>query len=123
LLIHLGGRPQTGNFRVLLAKCPRLKLILAHLALPHFEAWKEIKEEKNCFVDISGGYLNASLVRRGVKALGPDKVIFGSDAPVSLRCSGGDHSYEPILRWTRELPISDNDKEKIFHRNLEQLLP
>ena len=124
LLVHLGGGRQTGNFEVLLDNCPRLKLILAHVAIPHFQSkWKVIKEQKNCFVDISGSYLNASLVRRAVKALGPDKVIFGSDGPISLRRKAGGYSYEPILRWTRELRISDNDKEKIFHKNLERLLP
>ena len=124
LLIHLGGGRRTGNFEVLLDNCPRLKLILAHAAIPHFQSkWKVIKEEKNCFVDISGSYLNASLVRRAVKALGPDKVIFGSDGPIPLRCKGGGYSYEHILRWTRELRISESDKDKIFYKNLERLLP
>jgi predicted TIM-barrel fold metal-dependent hydrolase len=124
LLVHLGGGRQTGNFEVLLDNCPRLKLILAHVAIPHFQSsWKVIKEAKNCFVDISGNSLNAHLVRRAVKALGPDKVLFGSDGPVPLRCRAGGHSYEPILQWTRELRISDNDKEKIFHKNLERLIP
>jgi len=124
LLVHLGGGRQTGNFEILLDNCPRLKLILAHVAIPHFQrSWKKIKEQKNCFVDISGSYINASLVRKAVKALGPDKVIFGSDGPVPLRRKSGGHSYEPILQWTRELRISDNDKEKIFHKNLERLLP
>jgi len=124
LLVHLGGGRQTGNFEVLLDNCPRLKLVLAHVAIPHFQrSWKVIKEEKNCFVDISGSYINASMVRKAVKALGPDKVIFGSDGPIPLRCRAGGYSYEPILQWTRELRISDNDKEKIFHKNLERLLP
>jgi predicted TIM-barrel fold metal-dependent hydrolase len=124
LLVHLGGGRQTGNYEVLLDNCPRLKLILAHVAIPHFQkAWKVIKEAKNCFVDISGSYINAFLVRKAVKALGPDKVIFGSDAPIPLRCKGGGYSYELILRWTRELPISDSDKDKILHKNLERLLP
>jgi len=124
LLVHLGGGRQTGNFEVLLDNCPRLKLILAHVAIPHFQrSWKVIKEEKNCFVDISGSYINASMVRKAVKALGPDKVIFGSDGPIPLRCRAGGYSYEPILQWTRELRISDNDKEKIFRKNLERLLP
>ncbi len=123
VLIHLGGGPQTGNFQGLLRRCPRLKLILAHAAIPHFQrSWAAIREHGNCFVDISGSYLNAALVRRAVEALGPDKVIFGSDAPVSLRCGEG-HSYEGILQWTRDLPVSDNDREKIFHKNLERLLP
>jgi predicted TIM-barrel fold metal-dependent hydrolase len=123
LLVHLGGGPRTGDFKVLLDNCPRLKLILAHVAIPHFQSsWKVIREAKNCFVDISGSYINASLVRRAVKALGPDKVIFGSDGPVPLRCKAGGYSYEPILQWTRELRISDSDKEKIFHKNLERLL-
>ena len=124
LLVHLGGGRQTGNFEVLLDNCPRLKLILAHVAIPHFQrSWKVIKEEKNCFVDISGSYINASMVRKAVRALGPDKLIFGSDGPIPLRCRAGGYSYEPILQWTRELRISDNDKEKIFHKNLERLLP
>ena len=123
LLIHLGGGPRTGDFHGLLQKCPGLKLILAHAAIPHFQrSWETIRQQKNCFVDISGSYLNASLVRKAVEALGPDKVIFGSDAPVSLRCGEG-HSYEGILQWTRDLPISDDDREKIFHKNLERLLP
>jgi predicted TIM-barrel fold metal-dependent hydrolase len=124
LLVHLGGGRRTGNFEVLLDNCPRLKLILAHVAIPHFQSsWKVIKENKNCFVDISGNYINASLVRKAVKAMGPDKVIFGSDGPVPLRKKAGGHSYEHILRWTLELRISDNDKERIFHKNLERLLP
>ena len=123
LLIHLGGGPRTGNFQGLLEQCPRLKLILAHAAIPHFhKSWGAIGEHKNCFVDISGSYLDAALVRRAVEALGADKVIFGSDGPVSLRCKAG-HSYEGILQWTRALPISDADREKIFHQNLEKLLP
>jgi predicted TIM-barrel fold metal-dependent hydrolase len=123
LLIHLGGGPRTGNFQALLQQCPRLKLILAHAAIPHFQkSWGAIREHPNCFVDISGSYLNAALVRNAVAALGPDKVIFGSDGPVSLRCKTG-HSYESILGWTRTLPVSDTDREKIFHKNLERLLP
>lgn len=123
VLIHLGGGPRTGNFQGLMQKCPRLKLILAHAAIPHFQrSWEIIREHKNCFVDISGSYLNASLVRKVVEVLGPGKVIFGSDGPVSLRCKDG-HSYEGILEWTRHLPISDSDREKIFHGNLEGLLP
>lgn len=123
ILIHLGGGPRTGDFRSLLRRCPRLKLILAHAGIPHFQGiWKAIREEKNCFVDISGSYLNASLVRRAVAALGADKVLFGSDGPVSLRTRDGGHSYEPILQWTRNLPLPDGDIEKIFHGNLEKLL-
>jgi len=123
LLIHLGGGPRTGSVQGLLERCPRLKLILAHAGIPHFQRiWERVRAEKNCFVDISGSYLNAAIVRKAVQALGSDKVIFGSDGPVSLRCAGGGHSYESILQWTHNLPLSDGDKEKILHKNLEKLL-
>jgi predicted TIM-barrel fold metal-dependent hydrolase len=124
LLIHLGGGPRTSNFQGLVEKCPGLKLILAHAGIPLFhKSWPRIKAEKNCFVDISGPYLNASLVRKTVTALGADKVLFGSDGPSSLRLKGGGYSYESILQWTRNLPLSDADKEKIFYKNLVKLLP
>lgn len=123
LLIHLGGGPRTGNFAGLLERCPGLKLILAHVGLPFFQrCWERVKAEKNCFVDASGPYLDGPIVRRAVEALGPDKVLFGSDGPFSLRLPGGGHSYASILQWVGDLPISDRDREKIFHGNLEKLL-
>jgi len=123
LLIHLGGSARTGNFRGLLERCPRLKLIVAHAAIPYFQAaWQAVKEHRSCFVDISGSYLSAALVRKTVQALGADKVIFGSDGPVSLRGHGG-HSYSRVLGWTQDLPVSDREREKILHGNLEKLLP
>jgi predicted TIM-barrel fold metal-dependent hydrolase len=124
LLIHLGAGPGTGNVQGLLNACPRLKLILAHAGIPFFRSlWPRVKTGKNCFVDISGSYLNASIVKKVVAALGPDKVLFGSDGPVSLRRKGGGHGYESILRWTYDLPLPDADKEKILSGNLEKLLP
>jgi len=88
------------------------------------KCWERIRAKKNCFLDSSRSYLNASLVRITVTALGPDKVIFGSDGAHGLRNrGGGGHSYESILQRTLRIPIPDKDKEDILHKNLEKSLP
>jgi predicted TIM-barrel fold metal-dependent hydrolase len=48
--------------------------------------------------------------------MGPDRVIYGSDAPplTSLKKSA--------IELVRNLPISDADKDKIFYRNAKELL-
>jgi len=51
-----------------------------------------------------------------INTVGIDHVVFGSDAP----------PLAPLLpkavKLVEELPISDEDKEKIFHKNPARLL-
>ncbi len=123
LLLHLGGGPRSGDARGLADACPRLKLILAHLAVPYFEKlWPLVKERPNLFVDISGPYVDRASVVRAFRFLGAGKLIFGTDAPYGLMTDGGGYSYERFVGYVRRLPCSEADKERIFWKNFADLL-
>jgi len=123
ILLHMGGRPDTSNVQVLLDAFPDLKLILAHLGIPFFQrSWEQAKNYPNVYMDISGPYLSAGLVRKAVKAVGPDKIIYGTDAPYGLRSKDGSWTYTHTKTWVEKLSISEADKEKIFSGNLLRLL-
>jgi predicted TIM-barrel fold metal-dependent hydrolase len=60
-------------------------------------------------------------VAKAVKAVGPDKLIYGTDGPYGLRTSTG-LSYAPSKVWVESLPVGHRDKEKIYSGNLLRLL-
>ena len=122
LLIHLGGSLETGNIEGLLRACPKLKVILAHLGIPYFKRiWHLLDRYPNLYMDLTGPYLNAGMVRQGVKAVGSRRLLFGTDAPYGLRTTEG-YSFEPIKQWTLQLEIPETEKEDILSRNILRLL-
>ncbi|MCP4107901.1 MAG: amidohydrolase [Desulfobacteraceae bacterium] len=124
ILIHLGSRPDTSNIQGLIDNFPKLNLILAHLGIPWFRrSWDMAKQYSNIYLDISGPYLSAKLVRKAVRFVGPGKLIFGTDAPYGIRTAEkGKLSYASSKAWVEKLPLSQEDKEKIFSGNLLKLL-
>lgn len=60
---------------------PKTKLVLNHLG---WESWRAViklaEEHPNVFVETS--WQHAAIMKRAVKALGPERVIFGSDYPL-----------------------------------------
>jgi len=121
LLIHLGGRADTGNIVGLLDACPGLKVIVAHAGLPYFRRlWPLLDRHPGLHMDLSGPYLNDRLVEKVVRAVGSRRLLFGTDAPYGLRTPEG-YTYEPMLNWVRRLRIPDGGKEDILSGNLLRL--
>jgi uncharacterized protein len=95
VLAHLGFGPPE-DVEIVMEKLPRLKLILAHAGIPHFERlWKV----PGIFFDTGsvGGLISLSAVREMITQVGEDRVIFGSDAPTALRVggrAGGQYAYD-----------------------------
>jgi len=120
--IHLGGNRKTGNIEGLIGACPKLKVILAHVGIPYFQRiWPLLAKYPNLHMDISGPYLDGTLVAETVRAVGSRRLLFGTDSPYGLRHGDG-YSFEPMKLWTEQLPISDKEKEDIFAGNLLRLL-
>jgi predicted TIM-barrel fold metal-dependent hydrolase len=91
VLAHLGFGPAE-DVEFVLERLPKLKLTLAHAGIPHFERlWRVPK----LMFDVAAPQLvSRGTVRRLVKAVGPARVVFGSDAPIGIRTRNG-HRYDP----------------------------
>ena len=116
---------------------PKLKLILGHLGetLPFIlwrlkdHRWDKVdvsnplgphtKEElsyyvkNNFYVTTSGNFFVPALLCT-IMALGADRILFAVDSPFE--------SSKAAVAFIESAPISDADKEKIFHLNAEKLL-
>ena len=117
------GTPMSAaRYEPLMRAYPDVILILAHLRL---EAIPLAKRYDNVFLDTT--YVDPVHVELGVDALGPDKILFGSDA-----CEGFDvghetgrarprRSYASIIAGIRERGISDAALERILYSNAQRL--
>jgi predicted TIM-barrel fold metal-dependent hydrolase len=90
VLVHLGSGPSS-DVEAVLDACPRLKLVVAHAGIPHYERLWRL--ERLCF-DLAGPLVSEGMARRLLRAVGPARVLYGSDGPVGLRSPRG-HRYEP----------------------------
>jgi predicted TIM-barrel fold metal-dependent hydrolase len=78
------------DVETVLDRCPKLRLVLAHAGVPHFERlWRlpRIRFDVALPALVSDG-----TVRRMLAAVGPERVLFGTDAPVGIRTNGG-HAF------------------------------
>jgi len=123
LLIHLGSRGGSGDYRRLPEKYPGLKVLYAHAGIPYYQKlWAYIKDKKDVYVDLSSPYLNEKLIGTTVDFLGPDKCLYGTDGPYGAQAVGDDFDYGLIKGWVETLPLSDKALEKIFSENFEAII-
>ena len=110
-------RSNPAKFAKLHRRFPELKMVLAHFG--SWMQWDEVEREiigldifleTSCTAGFLGNAEFASLIRRH----GADKVLFGTDSPWC------DQKKE--VEAIKALPLTDGEKELIFHKNAEQLL-
>ena len=107
-------------------KCPNIKIIVHHAGamVPYFAGridniLKDKKDEfKKFYVDtaILG---NSKALELAVHYFGIDNVLYGTDAPFGIMPNGATKEIESAID---ALPISLEDKEKIYFKNLHKLL-
>jgi len=74
LLIHLGARGGSGDYRRLPEKYPGLKVVYAHAGIPYYRAlWAYIQDKNDTYIDLSSPYLDQKLIGMAVDFLGADK--------------------------------------------------
>lgn len=95
----------------------RLILISAHLgSLYGWDRLEPLFERPNIYFDLSfvSGILPDTEVVKVIRRRGPERILFGTDAPwrrpVDERC------------WFERLPLDDEDREAIAWKNLKALL-
>jgi predicted TIM-barrel fold metal-dependent hydrolase len=104
---------------------PDVNFIICHLGSPWFRDCMEVVyKNKNVFTDISGlvlgnfsdrfeAYMHKQLQEMLVYGVEPDKVLFGSDYPIS--------SMESYLKFMEELALPEKEKRKIMFENAARL--
>jgi predicted TIM-barrel fold metal-dependent hydrolase len=125
ILTHtdVDGTPMSANaYEPLIRAYPEVPLILAHLRL---EAIPLAKRYDNVYLDTT--YVTPAMVEIGVDALGPEKILFGSDA-----CEGFDvgrtpgrvrprRSYAGLVDGLRQRGIGDASLNQILSANARDL--
>ena len=92
-VIHLprpGRLPDSENLRQLLEiECdfPNARIIVAHIGRCYStqdlrDAFERLKATKNMCFDFSGN-TNAEVIRRALETFGPERILFGSDLPLT----------------------------------------
>ncbi len=80
-LIHLGFGKR-GDFRAICRTYPRLKVVSAHAGFPFYQdLWAYRGAHPNLYVDLSSTYIDEALARAAVQAMGPERCLYGTDAP------------------------------------------
>lgn len=122
LLIHLGCRQGSGDYRRLPEKYPGLRVIYAHAGIPYFgRLWEYAKGMKNVYIDLSSPYLDRKLVRKAVDFLGAEKCLYGTDGPYGHQSPGEDYDYGMIRGWVEALPVPGRDLERVFGENFLEI--
>ena len=127
VLIHLGFGKR-GDFRSLCVQYPKVRFIAAHAGFPFYQfLWNYGRQFPNLWVDLSSPYIDESLARGAVEALGPERCLYGTDAPYGFEgpepCEHGhNYDYNEIRGWIERLKISDTQKDRIFAGNALDVL-
>ena len=104
---------------------PDVNFVICHLGSPWFRDCMEVVyKNRNVFTDISGlvlgdftdrfeSYMRQQLQEMLVYGVEPDKVLFGTDWPIS--------SMESYIEFIEELSIPEKDRKKILYQNSAHL--
>lgn len=98
---------------------PEMTMVLAHLGGNLL--WESVEEtlagvDGQIYFDTSmlAGYITPETLFRIIVKHGTDRILFGSDCPWSSSANSA--------KLIEDLPLTDDEKEKIFHKNAERLL-
>ena len=121
VLIHLGDKNSDAaspkRLSRVMEKYPEITFIGAHLG--GYSEWEEAKEclfGKNLYIDTSSStrFLKPKIARELIRLHGVDKVLFGTDYPLS------NHAFE--IKCLEKLKLTDEEYEKIYWKNAYNLL-
>ena len=125
ILTHtdVDGTPmEAAQYEPLIRAYPEVVLILAHL---RWGAIPLAKRYENVYLDTT--YVDARTVEIGVDALGPSKILFGSDAAEGFEVGRPPgrvrprRSYAALIQGLRERGLSDAALEQILYQNARTL--
>jgi len=117
LMIH-SGFDDLHKVKTFIMAFPDLTMVFAHAAFPFYHRlWPILAARKNIFVDVSSHHVDARILKRCVAALGPSKVMFGTDDPY------GEQDYAiRMQQWIKGLTLSAPECSAILGANFLKLV-
>lgn len=111
---NLPGESTTEDMALLAARHPQTPLICGHTGGDWERGIRAIRAHANVSMDLGGSDPAAGMVEMAVRELGPERIIFGSDAP--------GRSFASQLAKVHSAEISDAAKALILGGNLRRML-
>jgi predicted TIM-barrel fold metal-dependent hydrolase len=122
VLLHLGFRKR-GDFRAICERFPRLTVISAHAGFPFYDdLWAYRNAYPNLYVDLSSPYIDEALARAAVAAMGPERCLYGTDAPYGFHEADASYDYGAIKGWVERMPVSSAAREGILGGTFARLV-
>lgn len=113
-LENLPGESSPSDLAELAARHPDASFIAAHVGNDWERGIRAIRGAKNVYAEVSGSDPTAGMVEMAVRELGPERVIYGSDA--------AGRSFASQLAKVLGANVSESAKEQIVGGNLRRLL-
>jgi predicted TIM-barrel fold metal-dependent hydrolase len=111
---NIPGESTAADVAQLAARHPDARFICAHVGNDWEQGIRAIRAAKNVWAETSGSDPTAGMVEMAVRELGPERVIYGSDA--------GGRSYASQLAKVESADLSEADRQMILGGNLRRLL-
>ncbi len=114
LLVHTWGAGDVQSLAALALRFPQLPVIVAHSG---GQAWREAiqaaRQVSNLYLDFCASDLEHGRIERAIAALGPERVLFGTDATL----------FDPLymLSCFREASIADEHRPLVMGGNALRL--
>ena len=121
IMFHVGDDrhpySQPEKIKKILQDFPNLKVIGAHMG--GYTAWEEsynILCGENLYFDTSSSlaFISTKMAEKIIRKHGVEKILFATDYPMWY--------LKEEIELFLKIPLTDDEREKIFHKNAEQLL-
>ena len=112
---NLAGESTPADVADLARRHPRARILMAHLNGAGLRGLAAIAGCRNVCVDTSGGDPEAGIVEAAVAALGPARVLYGSDAPI--------RHFGVSVAKVMGTDLPDTVKRDLLWNNTARLLP
>lgn len=111
---NLTGESTPADVVALARRHANVSIICGHTGGDWELGVREVREQKNVYLDLAGSDPTTGFVEMAVREVGPERVIYGSDA--------GGRSFASQMAKVLDARISDQARRAIFSGNLKRLM-
>ena len=102
------------DIAVLASRHPETTIIMAHIVGCGIQGIEDVKQFTNVYFDTSGSQPEAGIIEYGVKEVGSQRILYGSDVPY--------RDFSAQIAKVTGADITESQKKDILFRNAQKLL-